>query len=243
MLATAAVESKPFRVMPFGGLLIGAASTLVVGFLFLLLGGGLGLLAWDSVISFRWSELFPWTAVGLVALAIVSYFVGAYAAARLAGPESRRQSYWYGFSTWALATAAFLAVSAPTVFTAVSATGAGSQPALAALVDTLESVRPRIVSDLQVLKGKVVTTVDLHRPTKGITERAEEEAKRAAKKAKTEEMARAAAAVQLTLFVSLVLGALAAVFGARLAGPSSETPPARAATPPQFVTESQAALL
>ena len=221
-MATPAAEQNRNGVTTFGSVAVGAMTVVAVGTTAILFGGGFGLIRWDEYATLRFEHFFPGTALKTVALAVLSYFCGGFAAARWSAHPGRTAGC--GVGTWAVATTALVLVAIPPMMTLVPAVAAGTKPGITALVETIESLRPRILSDMSLLKGKVVSTMDLQRPKKSAIDQAEEETHRAKAKLDAAATAYAAERFQLLGFAALLFGVLAAIAGAWFANGPNASP-------------------
>jgi len=157
----------------------------------------------------------------LLATVIVSSFVGAYLATSLFSPTGRSEAMIHGLGMWGMLTVlqTFLIgiYVAPTIGNTVGNAGAGI--AAASFWEEFRKANPRIISDLKILDGKVVSTVDMSKTVSlpALVKNAEKHAEEIVRTAKLEDGKNPASGLALAGFLSLLVSALACVGGAVVA--------------------------
>jgi hypothetical protein len=177
------VRRTPLRVS-FTGVLVGSVIALAVQTLFGVLGAAIGL----TSLRLETGDL-PGTGVlilyglyGAVTL-LFAFGLGGYVAARMDGAQERFSALFHGIGAWALVTLAFVLLSTRlvTVFGGVmtaAGIGAGSAVTASSVIKELSDLNPRIVTDLQLFKGKAVTVLETAPPRRVSPEKVVDQVKK-----------------------------------------------------------------
>lgn len=199
-----------------------------------LLGGGIGL----SAIEIEKGDT-PGTALTLGAITALafslfgSFFAGSYLSYFWSGQSSRDSVVPYGLTTWAIASALLLlfvgrgVVSSMGKLLANAGVVAGATSGTEAMLERIERIR--IVSDLSIIKGKIVTQLHVPDTKGGIVGASLKEGKKTVQEIEEspetkaelekagEEIRRATALASFAALALMVLSAIASVLGAGVA--------------------------
>lgn len=213
---------------------VGGVIALSLTILFLFLGTGVGVQFIPAVGSDQ--GLLGLGILGgasLLAVVAAASFVGAYLATSLFLPATRREAMIHGLGMWGILTVTQTLIAgiflAPTIGNTVGNAGAGL--AAASFWEEFRKANPRIISDLKILDGKVVSTLDLNKSASlpHIVQSAEKNTEKILQNAKLENGKNATTGLALAGFFSLLLSALSSVAGAVVAHkrPAVKAVPAR----------------
>lgn len=217
--------------LSFGSVLVGSIIVLGIQTLFGLLGAAIGLTTIELEESLPgWGTLIFYGIFGLVSL-IVSFGLGGFVAARLDGVQDRFSAVVHGIAAWALVTLALVLLSARLItvfggFFTAAGIGAGSAITASSVLQEITSLKPRIVTDLQIFKGKAVTTLETTPPQEvrpeAVVSQAKKDVEKLAEKPEVREdvekigavTRKTAAGASWIIFLSLLTGLLASGGGA-----------------------------
>ena len=213
--------------------LLGAAVCCALELLFLTLAVGLGLITMSGQA--------PWFSVTAEVLGVTyfaaaltfSFFIGGWVASRTGVPELKRNAILSGFVTWATVVTLFIfsfGTQAAGLLSTVGTEAGAAINGTAVVFEELERLRPKIITDVHILKGKAVTEIQFaHRPSaeeilqvqKDIQTQVASEAKKPRVKERAGQVVTTAknllGGASLGIFGALILAALACMAGA-LAG-------------------------
>lgn len=233
---------------PWGPILVGALVSLLFQIACGLLGTGIGLSVFEP-------ERGETADLGLKLGALVffgvtlavSFFVGGWLASYWAEPQSKRLASLEGVAVWAVASALLLIFVGGPIGSALGSMLAQAGVGLAATggadatLKGLEKVR--IISDLKLLDGKVVTQLDVPQPGNRIVAKAAKNLKAEVKglkqtaKADPEvregagDVRRTSAGASFAALGGLILSALASLLGAWKGRPPTPTEPQDSSVP------------
>lgn len=226
----------PDSTVRFSAILISALICMAIQFSLVLLGGGLGLTILDNAGDTLTSGMKIGGFVFGALAVLISFFVGGYLASRLSPARSRAVAAVHGAGVWAVVLIVMVSVVGTTAFSFMDSTlkqaglAVGAANTAEALIEELRERQPRIVSDVQLKEGKVVSELQLGKPAssdrmaRGVMEESKQNIQKAGKQAKKQTKDRAAreavddiqdasATASLAAFGVVLLSAIAASLG------------------------------
>lgn len=156
--------------MTFSGIFVGSIIGIAVQILFGLLGSAIGLTGFELERG-EIPKLGSLIALGFFGTlsVLASFSIAGYVAARVSIPRDRFTAILYGAATWGLVTLAFAffttrLVSGMGGVLARAGVGASTAFTASSFFKELSELKPRIVTDLSIMKGKAVTTIETRAP-------------------------------------------------------------------------------
>jgi len=204
----------------WNGVLVGTVVAIASKLMLILLGVGVGLLVFPFS---RTGDHWVWQgfAVGSAlyfAVAIgVSYFIGGFIASRLHRTSDRAEICFQGLALWGT-TLCLVSLLGTAVFFAAWPSAEKGITAVAA-VEAMQRVKPRIVTDLSLLKGKAVTVLDFGVTPNQLAKTIENSANSPQAEEAADMIRKATTALSLMGFGAMLLAMLTSVTGAYFGNP------------------------
>jgi hypothetical protein len=222
MATQAMAERTGARTLPtrWGAIVPGALVCLGVQVAFTLLASGLGFALLGAGSEASRAKQVGAVGFGLVAL-VVSFLVGGFTASRLAPSRTRSASVLLGSATWALVVVVLVFAGARLAtsfggFLASAGIGAVKAGGSDAFTEALERLKPRLVTDVKLKDGRLVTRLVTEKTAADEAGREPAPAPEPAAEAARE----VATGASFGAFAAILLAALAAIVGSLLALPA-----------------------
>jgi hypothetical protein len=210
-------------------ILSGAVICLAIQFLLTLLGSGVGLLSVDVYKGLNLSTLLQIVTAFFVVLSLaISFGVGGFLSTFLGGQRTKFSALVHGLTTWAVVIVSsvfFLGTAFSSSLGGIlgaAGIGTGATVGFDAFWEELRELNPRIVSDVKLMDGKIVTSLVSDKKKPALASETLEQAKRDPKltpsvREDLKDVKNAAGGASLLAFVALLICAFSSWLGGRLA--------------------------